>query len=86
MSSTLQSSLSAEPDPAVQGEDLCVTYTGNDSLYYSVDDGPFQELPLDGDGNGTIQVPAGAESIVLSNLKLPDPTNLDVEVISTRGP
>lgn len=77
--------LVVEPNPVVEGQDVEVTYTDGDPLYVSIDGGPWQPVPLDADGNGTVQAPTGSESLVISNRKYPKPENIDVEVISTQG-
>ncbi len=78
--------LSAEPDPAFEGEDIEVEFGGDEQLYYSVDGGPWQELPLSPDGTGTITAPSGAESIVISDRNLPTTNNIEVEIYSTGSP
>lgn len=72
-----------QPDPAIEGGDVEVSYSGPGPLMVSVDGGPWQELPLDDAGRGTFTVPGGVRGLSFSDLHRPVPTEAFVEVQST---
>ncbi len=76
--------LSAEPNPATEGSQVEVTYTGGDVVYYSVDGDSWTELPVDPKtGEGTITIPAGSNFVTISDRKIPEASTVCVEVMRT---
>lgn len=75
--------LSVDPNPAVEGQDINVSFAGKEQLYYSVDGGEWEPIQLDSKGNATIQAPVGAESIVISDGQFPTKNNVEVEIYTT---
>jgi len=78
--------IQVEPNPVQGGSDLEVSYGGSEQLYYSVDGGPWNPLPVDSKtGKAKLPVPVGSRWITISDRKLPGVTNIVVEVIETIG-
>lgn len=75
--------VSAKPNPAIEGQDVTVTSSGGDKVYMSVDGGEWQEVSLDGQGQGVITVPSGSRFVTISDRRLPNPSTVCVEVWSS---
>lgn len=76
-----------EPENVQEGEDVEVAYDGQGSLYYSVDLGPWQELPIDpATGKGKVTAPVGASFLVISDRDLQGGSRVVVEIFNTASP
>ncbi|MCH7709386.1 MAG: hypothetical protein IH884_12925, partial [Myxococcales bacterium] len=69
------------PNPVQEGQEVTVEAQG-DTLFYSVDGGPWQEMPLDDEGRGSIEAPIGSSVIAFSDRGDP-PIEAGVEVNSS---
>ncbi|HLU40396.1 MAG TPA: hypothetical protein VK081_13505 [Planctomycetota bacterium] len=75
-----------EPDPPREGEPVTITVTGPGPYRYSVDGGPWTELPIDEEtGSGSIVLPAGSGGTILdvTDGRLPNPDDLSVLITSS---
>ncbi len=64
--------IEVDPNPVLEGEDVSIHYEGTGPLAVSVDGGPWQELPLDKDGDGTLTAPVGSGVIVIADQSDPE--------------
>ncbi len=62
--------LTVTPNPVLEGQPVEVSFDGEGPLYYSVDGGPWEEMPLT-DGEGSLDAPIGSSVLVFSDRKDP---------------
>lgn len=78
--------LSVSSTSVTEGEQVDVNYQGQGPVMYSVDGGPWMEVPIDtSSGTGSITAPPGSRTIVIA-----DQENLNseqnIEVIASEAP